>query len=51
METYCRCCATPLNVPGLEGTGDHCPECGCEEYEESCARGRHYNPETGEKES
>ena len=26
----CRCCNTPM------GGSDHCPECGCEEYEEMC---------------
>jgi hypothetical protein len=26
----CRCCSTDM------GGSDHCPQCGCEEYEETC---------------
>jgi hypothetical protein len=30
----CRCCSTDM------GGSDHCPQCGCEEYEETCNRPR-----------
>lgn len=29
-NTTCRCCDT-----AMQGS-DHCPECGCEEFEETC---------------
>ncbi len=31
-SNQCRCCGTPM-----QGS-DHCPECGCEEYEEVCPK-------------
>jgi hypothetical protein len=34
MTTLCRCCSTDM------AGSDHCPECGCEEYEETCSRDR-----------
>ena len=41
---YCRCCGTDM-----EGS-DHCPECYCEEFEETCLRSpRLYDRETGKR--
>lgn len=33
MNTTCPCCTAPMNG------SDHCPECGCEEYESYCEMG------------
>ena len=30
VKTHCRCCNTDLKG------SDHCPSCGCEEFEETC---------------
>lgn len=32
MDETCRCCGTAMNG------SDHCSQCGCEEFEETCPR-------------
>lgn len=39
---YCRCCGAEM------GNSDHCPECGCEEFEETCEGGVKFNRTNGE---